>query len=280
MSEYTPSHDPWEDGVHDVDADVLNNFESGISTAIDAANTAQETADAAASQQLPFVRNDEFEQKGDLLAGQSSGVPSRLAVGSADQTIFPDTSTATGVAWGAITGARISGYPSDSSKFLRGDGAWAAPSGGIGPTHIGFTVSGSNYSTTANTATLVPIPNIISSTTITRIGFRVATAAGNYDVGVYYSDNDITFTRLVSLGSTAVPSAGARVATIASSTLTPVAGRRWYLALAVNNAGSIWAGSAAIPGAFFQASSFPLPASLSGTSAIVTEGVPSLTGMV
>lgn len=275
---YTPVHDPWINGEHDADDDAFNQIEEGIETAHQLAAAAQATADQALGLGGTYIRQDLVDAKGDLLVAAGADTVTRLGVGSADQTIFPDASAPGGIAWGSITGSRISGYPSDATKFLRGDGTWAQPSGGIAPTFIGawgFTSAAINP-TTANLAYLSPLPNIIAATTITRVVFGIQVQNGNYDVGIYYSDDESTYTRLVSKGSTSVPSAGFAYATVASTTITPVVGRRWYVATAFSGTGSIYA-RPAMPFSVTKTSSFPLPASLSSMSAAaVTDFQPAV----
>jgi hypothetical protein len=139
----------------------------------------------------------------------------------------------------------------------------------------------------ANTAYLIPIPNVTIPVSISRLGFFVDTQSGNMDLGIYYSDDEATFTRLFSQGSFAVPAAGAPTAkAIAAQTLTPVAGRRWYYAVAADNAVAKFYGANATTvnnfavGAYFKAASFVLPASLTAMSAFATGPIPTIHGMV
>jgi hypothetical protein len=138
----------------------------------------------------------------------------------------------------------------------------------------------------ANTAYLIPIPNVTIPVSVTRLSFYVDTQSGNMDLGIYYSDDEATFTRLFSQGSFAVPAAGVQVKTIAAQTLTPVAGRRWYYGIAADNATARFYGANPptvnnFPvGAYLKATSFVLPASLTAMSAFATGPIPTIHGMV
>lgn len=106
--------------------------------------------------------------------------------------------------------------------------------------------------------------------TVSKIYFRVGTASGNMDVGVY-DDNG---TRLTSSGSTAVPTAAQTVSlTVPAINLSP--GIKYWVAIACDNVtaafGQPASASAAplAPGSVVSVaytSSFPLPASVSSPS--------------
>lgn len=150
----------------------------------------------------------------------------------------------------------------DGTKWGPGDSRYPTAPTLVGPTLA--PIGGGPL--TANTAYLFPVA-VTVPTTITRLAFYVTGGGGtgNVDAGVYYSDDDATFTRLVSKGSTATPAAGAAALTVGATTLTPVAGRRWYLAFAASSATPNFADSIYVVTASFQkATSFPLPASLTG----------------
>ncbi len=154
----------------------------------------------------------------------------------------------------------------DGAKWTPGDGRYP-----MAPTILGPTSGiGGLSALTANSAYLMPVP-LFAPTVITRIGFGIGTggSTGNMDVGVYYSDDEATYTRLVSKGSTATPAASlAQVMTVASTTLTPVSGRRWYLALACSSATPTFSNAQPVVGAVSKTSSFPLPSSLTSVSAL------------
>lgn len=153
----------------------------------------------------------------------------------------------------------------------------------IAPTHIGSWVSAGFLAVSAaNTAYLSPIQNIITPTTITRIAFGVGTASGNMDIGIYFSDDESTFTRLFAQGSFATPATGAIKKTVASTTLTPVAGRRWYWGFGCDNTTATFDHVGAVPPGYKKAASFPLPSSITGATALVrgTDVLPTMVGMV
>lgn len=188
----------------------------------------------------------------------------------------------------ALAIARLAGFPNDATKRLAGDGSWVTPAAGaVAPTFLAGMASGANNSAVvANTAYLMPINNVVTPTSISRIFWGLITlVAGNYDVGIYYSDDEATFTRLVSKGSTAQPAAGAVISTVGATTITPVTGRRWFYAIALSTASSLAvAGSGGlnsqtIPG-YLKATSFPLPASLTGMTAAGVTSIPVLNGAV
>lgn len=153
------------------------------------------------------------------------------------------------------------------------DGAKWAPSDArypIAPTMVGPALTPTtNGALTANAAYLTPIA-LTCPTTISRIVCLITASGGtgNIDVGIYFSDDDVTFTRLVSKGSTATPANGVASVTFAPTVMTPVVGRRWYLALSVNNATVLFATNTlptpVLANAFSKTVSFPLPASLTG----------------
>ena len=120
----------------------------------------------------------------------------------------------------------------------------------------------------ANNAFLAPIPNVTVPTIISRITFLCTTSNGNIDVGIYYSDDEVTFTRLFAQGTFASPGTGMRTKTLsAAQTITPVTGRRWYFALATDSgtfavrASNTGAGLGLALG-WTKATSFVLPASI------------------
>lgn len=155
------------------------------------------------------------------------------------------------------------------------------------PTHLpGMGSGGVNLNVVANTAYLMPIGNVVTTTPISRLSWGLLIViAGNYDVGIYFSDDEVTFTRLISKGSTAIPVAGNIITSIASSVVVPVAGRRWYYALALSTASTVeaaahsTAAAGGIPG-YTKAASFALPASLTGMTAIGATPLPVIHGAV
>jgi len=130
----------------------------------------------------------------------------------------------------------------------------------------------------ANLAMLAPIEGIVTPTTITRIAFNLGVSSGNIDVGIYYTDDEVTWTRYFSTGSFASPGTGMQTKSIAAQTITPVTGRRWYFAIAADN-GTITVNADGVMRLGVQkAASFVLPASITA----VTAGVqgPAIVGLV
>lgn len=169
-----------------------------------------------------------------------------------------------------------SGSPS-GSNFLRGDGTWAsagvsvvAPA--VHPTFVATSSDSGLFTPVANTAYLMNVPSIGGDSAgfaVTKIGLAIGTSSGNLDVGVYYTDDESTFTRLFSTGSFASPGTGKQTKSFASQTITPVSGRRWFVALAPDNATVTFrSGPWPIGSAYSKATSFPLPASLTTMTAI------------
>jgi len=106
-------------------------------------------------------------------------------------------------------------------------------------------LSGAGYSVTATTWTAnraVYQPILIEAPiALTMIAVRVQTQAGNYDSGIYNMEN----TRLVSLGSTAVPAAGWAQMNIVDTALVP----GWYkLAFACDSSTAAFKGTAIAAG--------------------------------
>ncbi len=73
--------------------------------------------------------------KGDLLVASAADAYARLAIGAANRVLTSGASSAT--SWATIVDAmidaaaaisisKLAGYPTDATKFLRGDGSWAA----------------------------------------------------------------------------------------------------------------------------------------------------------
>lgn len=126
------------------------------------------------------------------------------------------------------------GTPSGTT-FLRGDGAWATPSGasiqvpwaivpdGGAPTVLDQAWPG------ANVAIFRPV-TILTSVEITGIYYRVgATSSGNVSVGLYNSG----LTRLATSGAVACPATGIATTNFTAA-YTAAAGRYW-LALSCDN---------------------------------------------
>lgn len=150
----------------------------------------------------------------------------------------------------------------------------------IAPTFIGPTNGGNTAGAlTANAATLMPI-SIVCPTVVSRLVYGISSGAtGTFDIGIYSSDDEATFTRLVAKGSGTLLGGVQNVVSITPTTITPVAGRRWYLAISGSSASPVWiAAASAGTLAVTKGTSHPLPASITGTSSAVTQ--PFLFGMV
>ena len=117
---------------------------------------------------------------------------------------------------------------------------------------------------TANKAWYMPF-YLNEGLTVYQMGVWVATSSGNVDVGIY----DEFGTRLVSLGSTACPSAGPALLDISNTALVP---GTYYAALAVDNTTASLrrlntpaAGVGRTFGVQVQTSAFALPATATFT---------------
>lgn len=136
----------------------------------------------------------------------------------------------------------------------------------------------------ANQAYLQPWEPITGSQSIIGVLTRVLTQSGNYDIGIYSTTDDATFTRVASKGSTAVPAA-ASVGLNFTSAITLTAGVRYFMGFATDDATMVLASftaninpSVAAAG-YKKATSFPLPATLSTVTALgVSEAQPMLIG--
>lgn len=246
--------------------DTLSSLTRGIEGTAAAAHTAGDavTHITTAGGLQQFIRDN--------------SVQSPVGVVSGEAAVY------NGTTWvrSSVTGLAASGIaPGTNGQFLQTTGGVAtwgtAPV--VAPTHLpGAIANGDQANTlTANTAYLIPIPNLVIATPISRIAFRVGTASGNMDVGLYFSDDETTFTRFFSTGTFVVPATGLNFKAIATQTVTPVAGRRWYYALAADNATATFgvanpaAGTPAFPwGTYSKATSFVLPSSL--TTVAVADG--------
>lgn len=92
-----------------------------------------------------YTRKDTLTTKGDIYVATGASTPARKAVGSNDTVLVADSGQSTGVKWVQVGEAMIAltdvttldvsttkhglvpKAPNDTSKFLRGDGAWAVP---------------------------------------------------------------------------------------------------------------------------------------------------------
>lgn len=129
---------------------------------------------------------------------------------------------------------------------------------------------------TANRAHLYRIPKLAVAKTITKLSVFIGGASGNLDLGIYTTTDFATFTRLGSSGSTAVAGTNA-VQTVSGLSLAVPANVAWFLAVAADNATATFArlGSTSDVAlknyptrAFYKASSFPLPSSLTSMNAL------------
>ncbi len=121
----------------------------------------------------------------------------------------------------------------------------------------------------ANTAYLTALHGIGAFPfAVTKFLYYIAVQSGNIDLGVYYSDDLSTFTRLFSTGSFACPTAGKTTTSFSVQTITPVTGRHWFFALAANNATASFSRTNVhhIP-AYSKVTSFALPSSLASMTA-------------
>ena len=147
-----------------------------------------------------------------------------------------------------------------------------------------LSVNSTSSTATANLACLVPLASPIhAAETITKILAQILVQSGNIDAGVYSWDGT-TFTRVVSLGSTACPAAGNPVALdIADTPLTP--GTRYFLALAFDNATASYQGANTaiaplLTMCYTKAASFPLPATITTPTAVAMLYMPLLSGLI
>ncbi len=138
-----------------------------------------------------------------------------------------------------------------------------------------------NTTGSANRAFLCPIGPILVPTSLTKISFNCVASASNWDVGIYYTDDESTFTKLFSTGSFAALGTGVQTKSFGAQVLTPVAGRRWYLAIATDSVTNTFRGTDPNSGLkwYAKATSFALPSSLTGmTTAATVADAPVLHG--
>jgi hypothetical protein len=204
---------------------------------------------------------------------QDNSVQKPIGVVSGEAPIWNGTawvrSSVTNLSVGSIA-------PGTNGQYLQTSGgvtAWGSPPS-IAPTHLAGMVSGTGFSTlAANTAYLVPVANFTNPSSVSRIYFAVGGTSGNVDVGIYYSDDELTFAKLFTTGSFATPAANTLAEkSFTTQSLAPVLGRRWYYALAPDNATATFevrnsGGTPQIGVPFFtKATSFPLPTSISSAT--------------
>lgn len=121
----------------------------------------------------------------------------------------------------------------------------------------------------ANWATLMPIVPLTADVTVTTLRAVVGVQSGNVDVGIYSTADGATFTRVVSMGSTACPATGQWTANIADTALTR--GTRYFFGFACDNVtASFQMVNASSPTSGYshtfaagKTASFPLPTTLS-----------------
>ena len=156
-------------------------------------------------------------------------------------------------------------------------GQWLRTSSGIptwtvlpGPPILSPGPSGATVAGVANTVYLTELLGVFGDAfTMSKFLYVVSTQSGNMDLGIYYSDDLSTFTRLFSTASFAVPAVGKTTTSFAAQTIAPVAGRHWFFAVAVDNATAQFrAVDSNLTPAYSKATSFPLPASLSAMTAL------------
>lgn len=188
----------------------------------------------------------------------------------------------------ALTTATNATYKLD--KRILADTAPAHPEAWL-PLAMGFTTAVQQSALVANQAYLIPMNPLLRPTTITKLVAYLAGSTDNIDVGIYSTTDYATFTRVVSLGSTAFPGTNSRFFDIAD---TPLAiGTVYYLAIAVDgttltllaNASpaqtvlGLGGGSTADVAVLTKTTSFPLPTSIA--SPVHAGGVnPLLAGVI
>jgi len=178
-----------------------------------------------------------------------------------------------GIYWMPANSSITLVYNASASKWVNVQSAYAiAP-----PTHLKTFFDPSNSTgaaLTANTVYLMPLlTQIIVSTPVSAFNYVLTTSSGNMDLGIYYSDDEATFTRLFSTGGFAMSATTALPIrkTFAQQILDPVPGRRWYLALVCDNGTASFVGDSNGSSRngreiYAKATSYPLPATLTGMS--------------
>ena len=174
---------------------------------------------------------------GDLVQATGANALARLGIGTAGQVLQVNAG-ATAAAWATLLATPEVLFPIPPLTQQ------AAPA---------------SQTISSDTAYLVMLPPLDRNITITKIVLNIATSSGNLDVGVYSTTDGATFTRVVSLGSTASPGTGQQKLDIADTALS--AGTRYGLAFAFDNGTAAFYRQASF-GMLLKASSFPLPASL------------------
>lgn len=114
----------------------------------------------------------------------------------------------------------------------------------------------------ANTTYISPIENIYRRTFISKIIFKNSIIAGNMDVGIFWTDDEITFNKLYSTGSVASATGAISIPT---QTIVPVTGRRSCFAIAFSVANQLLFETQILIG-YSIASTFPLPAVITGVT--------------
>lgn len=146
--------------------------------------------------------------------------------------------------------------------------SWVPGAVGTPPTHLGLPAAGASVCASgANKIWLVPIPGITATTPFSRLTMMDNGAGGTIDVGVYFTDDEATFTKLVTTGAAYTLVGGAVVKVFSlSGTITPVVGRRWFVAACFSSTGAVQA-AGFVQGAYFlTGGSAVLPASITGVT--------------
>ncbi len=172
-----------------------------------------------------------------------------------------------------LTPSGIAAYPADGTKALFGDGTWKVASTAVvvAPTFISVVGNpGASTALVANQACLLRLDGagLQVPFLFTRFLYGLGASSGNMDLGVYSTDDEVTWTRVFSTASFAMPAAlNSLTKTVAVQTLTPVTGRRWFVAIAADNITATYrSADIVIPQVFTKITSFPLPASLTGVT--------------
>jgi hypothetical protein len=172
---------------------------------------------------------------------------------------------------GAIAVSKLAaGSSGDTLRTTAGVPTWTStPATPVAPTMLpALNNDTATLTLGANNAFLAPIPNVIFPTVISRITYLCTTSNGNIDVGIYYSDDEVTFTKLFAQGTFASPGTGMQTKTLsAAQTITPVTSRRWYYAIATDSASfairaSNTGASSALALGWTKATSFVLPTTI------------------
>jgi len=162
--------------------------------------------------------------KGDILSASAANTLVRLAVGSDGTVLSADSTTSSGLAWGAAPGATAAA--DDQCIAMQPSGQKRAIA---------------KRASVANRIYINLLASIRTTDAFTEFIAGEIDTGGNYILSLYSFDNT-TLTRRATTGSTSIPSASGDLTKLALS-FTPTVGQRYAMALSMSGTPDHYAGT-------------------------------------